>query len=315
MYEFSGINPPIIALMGVTATGKTALAIELAQHLHCDVISIDSAMIYRGMDIGSATPTLIEQQGVRHHLVDHIEVDQTYSVAQCVNDVKALVQQQQQQGKPSLLVGGTMLYFSALLHGLSQLPPTPEPIRQRLYQEAERFGPGYLHQQLQHVDSASAARLHPQDLQRIVRALAVWEVSGEPLSKHQGKRQAALPPCITFSLLPEDREAHRVLLRKRFALMIKQGFEQEMEHLFHHPYLNRDSASMRCVGYRQWWDYLAGDSSREEAIERSINATSQLAKRQRTWLNQFSDSQRLFSERLQLSDLLSHLSRSSTTLD
>jgi len=281
-------NRQVIALMGPTASGKSALSMALAQSssVPIEIISVDSALIYQDMDIGTAKPSAIEQQQVRHHLVDILTPEQSYSAADFVSDVKTKVDEILQRGHLPILVGGTMMYFNALQRGLSVLPEANLEIRQKWLQVWEG-SPEKLHQKLQEVDPVAAQRIHPNDPQRLVRALEVYEVSGQPLTELQ---KAGVQPLtefglIKFALLPEDRHALHQQIEKRFLQMVKMGLLDEVRVLQEkYPLLHPDLPSIRCVGYRQAWAYLAGDYDRDTFIHKGIVATRQLAKRQITWL-------------------------------
>ncbi len=281
------LTSPVIALMGLTATGKSSVAIQLAQHLQCDIISVDSVMVYKGLDIGSAKPTVKERQLVRHHLIDCVDAQTHYSVAQFVNQATQCINDNQVQQKPTLLVGGSMLYFNALLNGLSELPSTPESVRLALNEQLKTQGVQALHQQLKQVDPISADRLHPNDAQRIMRAIAIWQVSGQPMSQWQDAVKIFRKPDKIIALTTNDRDKHRAIIRQRFFNMLEAGFDEEVEKLYQNPNLSLENTAIRSVGYRQWWDYLNQTITRDQAIELAITATHQLAKKQRTWFKKF----------------------------
>ncbi|OOF10734.1 tRNA (adenosine(37)-N6)-dimethylallyltransferase MiaA [Salinivibrio sp. PR5] len=277
--------PKAIFLMGPTASGKTDLAIALRKTLPVEIISVDSALIYRGMDIGTAKPTADELAQAPHRLIDIRDPSQAYSAADFRDDALTAMAEIVAQGKIPLLVGGTMLYFKALLEGLSPLPSADPEVRDAIEKEAQQQGWEALHQQLCHIDPVAGARIHPNDPQRIMRALEVFRVSGHTLTALTEKKGDPLPYQVhQFAITPQDRgELHR-RIELRFAKMVEAGFEQEVRALYERGDLHPDLPSIRCVGYRQMWDYLAGRCTHEEAVYRGICATRQLAKRQITWL-------------------------------
>ena len=265
------MTSPVVFLMGPTASGKTALALALAEQRPVEIISVDSALIYRGMDIGTAKPNAAELAAVPHHLIDILDPAEAYSAADFRSDALRLIADIQQRGALPLLVGGTMLYFKALLEGISPLPEADPQVRAQIEAEAVIVGWGALHQQLANVDPVSAARIHPNDPQRINRALEVYR---EPFPY----------PVCQFAIAPTERaELHR-RIAIRFEQMLAQGFEQEVRLLKQRTDLHPDLPSIRCVGYRQMWDYLDGLVPYDEMVYRGIAATRQLAKRQLTWL-------------------------------
>jgi len=277
--------PTVIFLMGPTASGKTALAIELAKRLPCDIISVDSALVYRGMDIGTAKPTAEEQAQAPHRLLDLIEPTEAYSAADFRRDALREIESIVAQGRIPLLVGGTMLYYKALLEGLSPLPAADPLIRQAIETEAAQIGWDALHQQLQHIDPVSAARIHQNDPQRLSRALEVYRITGKTLTELTQTKGEQLPyRTLQFAIAPTDRELLRQRIAERYKLMLSQGFEQEVRSLYQRGDLNADLPSIRCVGYRQMWEYLDGQLTYDEMVYRGIVATCQLAKRQMTWL-------------------------------
>ncbi len=273
--------------MGPTAAGKTALSLEIARRFDCEIISVDSALIYRGMNIGTAKPDARILAECPHHLVDIIDPLATYSVASFCQDTLRLVKQIRGRGKTPLLVGGTMLYFNALEKGLSLLPESDSVVRGILEQELNDYGLDAMHQSLSLIDPEAAARIHKNDPQRILRALEVWRISGINMSGHH-KRPVfnPLPPvnlklCVTC----DDRSVLHRRIEARFKSMIASGFVEEVEMLrSRFPGLNSALPSMRCVGYRQVWHYLEGEYPKETMLEKGIIATRQLAKRQLTWL-------------------------------
>jgi tRNA dimethylallyltransferase len=277
---------PVIALAGPTASGKTAAALALAGELDAEIVSVDSALVYRGMDIGTAKPTRDERARVPHHLIDIRDPAQAYSAAEFVRDALALVEEIRARGRAVLLVGGTMLYFKALFEGLDEMPPADAQVRAALEQEAAARGWPALHEELARVDAATAARLAPNDAQRIQRALEVFRVTGQPLSAFHGRtpRQAGLTPTLFLSLEPTDRAWLHERIAQRFDAMLAAGFLDEVRALRARGGLTPQLPSMRSVGYRQAWEALDGAMPMSELRERGIYATRQLAKRQITWL-------------------------------
>ena len=283
----NGINSalPVIAIMGPTASGKTGLALDIAAKVESEVISVDSALVYKGMDIGTAKPTQEEQAGVVHHLIDIIDPAQSYSVSQFVNDTNALIGDILARGKVPILAGGTMMYFNALINGISPLPKSDEKIRDEITQQAQRLGWSKLHDELRGVDPISGERIHPNDPQRITRALEVYRSTGKTLTHWQQQEGERCPYNIAqFAIAPADRAVLHERIATRFDLMLEQGFENEVVKLYERSDLHEDLPSIRSVGYRQMWQYLDGQLSYAEMRERGIIATRQLAKRQLTWL-------------------------------
>lgn len=278
-------NSPVISIMGPTASGKTGLALALASKVPCEIISVDSALIYRGMDIGTAKPTAAEMQAVPHWLIDIRDPADTYSVAEFRNDVVKLVTEIQGRNKLPLLVGGTMMYFNALINGISPLPKSDEVIRASINAEAGRLGWNEMHGQLKAVDPVSAARIHPNDPQRITRALEVYRSTGRNLTSWQAEKGEPCPfPIVQFAIAPEDRAVLHERIAQRFELMLQNGFVEEVEKLCARSDLHEDLPAIRSVGYRQVWQYLKGQISYAQMQEKGIIATRQLAKRQLTWL-------------------------------
>ncbi|WP_052122357.1 tRNA (adenosine(37)-N6)-dimethylallyltransferase MiaA [Chelonobacter oris] len=278
-------QPLAVFLMGPTASGKTELAIQLRQVLPVEVISVDSALIYKGMDIGTAKPSQAELALAPHRLIDIKDPAESYSAADFRRDALHEMQTISRQGKIPLLVGGTMLYYRALLDGLSPLPSADKQVRSDIETLAKEKGWAYLHQQLQQIDPIAAARIHPNDPQRINRALEVYYISGKTLTELTAMQGEKLPyRLVQFAIAPQDRAVLHQRIALRFNNMIAQGFENEVRKLYHRTDLHLDLPSIRCVGYRQMWEYLRGDYDYEEMIYRGICATRQLAKRQITWL-------------------------------
>ncbi len=282
----SSSEQPIIFMMGPTASGKTDLAFRLVDEKQCEIISVDSAMIYRTMDIGTAKPDAATLKQYPHHLVDILDPAESYSAAQFRQDALTLIEAIHARGKVPLLVGGTMLYYRALEYGLSELPPADEKIRVAIESEAANHGWEYIHQQLQQVDPESAQRIHPNDPQRLQRALEVYRLTNIPMSEHWHRQQSQQLryPITKLALAPEERSTLHQRIEQRFDWMLEHGFIEEVEGLRQRGDLHLELPSIRCVGYRQIWQYLDGEFSLEEARLKAIAATRQLAKRQFTWL-------------------------------
>ncbi|CAM4392400.1 tRNA (adenosine(37)-N6)-dimethylallyltransferase MiaA [Pseudoalteromonas flavipulchra] len=281
---------PVITLMGPTAAGKTALAIELCQALNTEIISVDSALVYKGMDIGTAKPSAQEQAQAPHHLIDIIDPAQSYSVAEFRADAIKLIDDFHQRGKVPILVGGTMMYFKGLIEGLSPLPEADAEIRAALEREAEQKGWPALHQQLKEIDPEAAAKISENDSQRINRALEVYRISGKTMTQLQQSKQDALPYQFhQFAIAPNDRKVLHERIEKRFKIMLDGGFKNEVLALYQRKDLHPDLPSIRCVGYRQMWEYLAGECDYNEMVFKGVAATRQLAKRQLTWLRGWQD--------------------------
>ncbi|MGB3835482.1 tRNA (adenosine(37)-N6)-dimethylallyltransferase MiaA [Castellaniella sp.] len=283
----SNASPLLICLAGPTASGKSAASMALAARWPIEIIVMDSATIYRGMDIGTAKPDPQEQAQVPHHLLDIRDPAQAYSAAEFAQDAAALVQAIHQRGRIPILCGGTMLYYKALREGLHALPPADPAIRQALDEEARERGWPALHAELARVDAITAARLAPNDSQRLQRALEIWRTSGRPMSDWLAQAsQPVLPDWqfLTISLEPSDRLVLHRRIAQRYEAMMGAGLLDEVRALHARADLHPGLPSIRCVGYRQLWEYLDGDTSLDEAVERAIAATRQLAKRQITWL-------------------------------
>lgn len=278
-------KPRAIFLMGPTASGKTDLAIKLHQRFPVEIISVDSALIYRGMDIGTAKPNAEELAQAPHRLIDIKDPSESYSAANFRQDALREMADITQQGKIPLLVGGTMLYYKALLEGLSPLPAADEGLRQEIEQKAEEIGWNGLHKELAKIDPISAQRINPNDSQRINRALEVFYLTGKSLTELTEQKGEALPYEISqFAIAPQERQILHQRIEQRFHIMIEQGFQQEVEKLYQRGDLHADLPSIRCVGYRQMWEFLQGEYDHQEMVFRGICATRQLAKRQITWL-------------------------------
>jgi len=278
--------PPAIFLMGPTASGKTGVAVELAQHLPVELISVDSALVFRDMNIGTAKPDAATLARAPHHLIDIISPTEAYSAAAFRHDALRLMADITARGKVPLLVGGTMLYFKALREGLSPLPQADTEVRAKLDAIIAQHGIEHLHAELAKVDAATAARLHSTDTQRIQRAMEIFLVSGKPMSELiRQQEQDELPyDVLPIALLPADRAVLHQRIAVRFEQMLKDGLLDELKRLRQRYPLHRDMTSMRCVGYRQAWEFQEGEITEAELLEKGIAATRQLAKRQLTWL-------------------------------
>ncbi|AJO76254.1 MULTISPECIES: tRNA (adenosine(37)-N6)-dimethylallyltransferase MiaA [Pseudomonas] len=293
--------PPAIFLMGPTAAGKTDLAIELSKVLPCELISVDSALVYRGMDIGTAKPSREILAEFPHRLIDILDPAESYSAADFRTDALAAMADITARGKIPLLVGGTMLYYKALLEGLADMPPADPQVRAELEEEAARLGWQALHDQLAAIDPESAARIHPNDPQRLTRALEVYRVSGLSMTAHRLRQSAQsteaaasgrgqLPYTVAnLAIAPANRQVLHQRIAQRFTIMLEQGFVDEVVALRSRSDLHAGLPSIRAVGYRQVWDHLDGKLTFTEMQERGIIATRQLAKRQFTWLRSWAD--------------------------
>ena len=277
--------PPCVCITGPTACGKTDLALALAEEFPLEVISMDSAMVYRGMDIGTAKPAPDILAGIPHHLVDILAPTETYSAGRFAVDARDAVGRIRSRGRLPILVGGTLLYLRALRDGLATLPRANPAIRRRLDREAERDGWASLHHRLEQVDAAAASRISPADRQRIQRALEVYELTGEPISVLQSRaRVKSGMPLSAVALVPSDRGRLAQRIEQRFDAMVEAGFVDEVRALRDRGDLDPAMPSMRTIGYRQIWSHLDGDCDWPEARNRAVAATRQLAKRQLTWL-------------------------------
>lgn len=278
--------PPAIFIMGPTASGKTALACALYDAMPCELISVDSALVYRDMNIGTAKPSAAELAQYPHHLIDIRDASEPYSAADFREDALRLMADITKRGKIPVLVGGTMLYFKFLLEGAADLPIADEAIRAKIETDAKEQGWAAIHQQLAQVDPESAARLNPNDPQRVQRALEVYLISGKTLTQHWAEQQIAPFPyeVIQFAIAPQERKVLHDRIAERFHIMVKQGLVEEVKALYERGDLHSNLPAIRAVGYRQVWDLLEGKVDEEEMIFKGIVATRQLAKRQLTWL-------------------------------
>jgi tRNA dimethylallyltransferase len=284
--------------MGPTASGKTALAIDLVENYNCEIISVDSALVYKGMDIGTAKPDAALQARAPHRLIDLIDPAEAYSAASFREDALREMAAITAKGKVPLLVGGTMMYFKFLRDGAAKLPKADDVVRQRLLTEAEECGWPQMHAKLAAVDPVSAERLKPMDSQRIQRALEVFEISGKTLTQFWAEQDEQPLPynVISFAVMPKERKTLHQRIAQRYKIMMEQGFVDEVKTLFAREDLHEELPSIRCVGYRQVWQYLQGEIDYNEMVERGIIATRQLAKRQITWLRSWPDLNWLESE-------------------
>ena len=280
-------RPLALFILGPTASGKTALALALAQQCPIEIISVDSALVYRGMDIGTAKPSREERAICPHHLIDIIDPTEAYSAAQFAADAQRLIHEIHARGRLPVLVGGTMLYVKALLEPLTELPTANETIRAEIDAQAAQIGWPAMHAELAIVDAETAARLEPTDAQRINRALEIYRISGKPMSQWLAEDTAthelSFSPILT-ALIPEPRAILHERINQRFVTMLEHGFLDEMRMLRARGDLHLGLPSMRCVGYRQAWEFLDGEYGYEELIEKGQAATRQLAKRQMTWI-------------------------------
>ncbi len=298
-------NSKAILLMGPTASGKTALSVALAQALDAEIISVDSALVYRGMDIGTAKPNLAERGGIPHHLIDILDPKLAFSTGQFKSMALELMNDIVARGKVPLLAGGTMLYFSALTQGLATLPEANPEIRRKLDRELAEQGKEAIHARLARIDPNAAARIHVNDPQRIQRALEVYEISGKPLSSFfDNTRQGEQPfDFVKLIVAPEQRRTLHEKIAIRFRQMLAQGFLDEVKALKARADLEESMPSIRCVGYRQAWAYLNGEYDYDTMVEKAVAATRQLAKRQFTWLRKEENALHLVSDSENLVDI------------
>lgn len=283
-------QPYVICISGPTAAGKTQLAMDLYDQCNGALISVDSALIYRDMDIGTAKPSREELSRYPHALIDILDPAQSYSAANFRCDALNAIEQAVAAGKTPILVGGTMLYYRALLGGLSNLPTADDAVRARLQKKAATQGWRVLHERLAALDPVAAARIHPNDPQRLIRALEVYELSGKTITELTAQQEPGLAiPSYQFAVAPDDRKVLHQRIQQRFITMLESGFIEEVAALRARGDLHLDMPSMRCVGYRQVWQYLDGDFDYQTMIEKGVAATRQLAKRQLTWLRSWPD--------------------------
>ncbi len=286
--------PPVVLLMGPTASGKTALAVQIAHALNGEIISVDSALVFKGMDIGTAKPTLQERGGIAHHLIDILDPSESFSTGEFRTQAVALMADIVARGKLPILVGGTMLYFNALTQGLAQLPPANPDIRAYLDAQLASEGNLAVHARLAKIDPKAAARIHPNDPQRVQRALEVYEITGRSLSDFfaDNAQDHALPYTMQkFIVAPRDRQVLHAIIAKRFHAMLEKGFLEEVAQLYQRGDLHDKLPAIRAVGYREAWAYFQGDYDLHTMTEKSIIATRQLAKRQFTWLRRETQAQ------------------------
>lgn len=284
-------KPKVVCLMGPTASGKTGLAVELASQHGYDIISVDSALVYKGMDIGTAKPDAETLAKAPHRLIDIIEPTESYSAADFLSDVQREVEDIVAQGKTPLLVGGTMMYFNALQKGLAPMPSADPAIRAEFDQHAAKFGLASLHEQLKEIDPVAAARINPNDSQRLQRALEVYRLTGKTMTQLWAEQEAQELPfeLVNIAVMPKERSVLHQRIEQRFRIMMEQGFLAEVEGLHRRGDLTIEMPSVRCVGYRQLWQYLEGEDTLDEAVFKGVVATRQLAKRQHTWLRGWDD--------------------------
>ena len=303
--------PPVICLMGPTASGKTALAMALHDALPCDIISVDSALVYRDMDIGTAKPTAEELIKYPHSLINLIDPSESYSAADFCRDALREIDKSRANNRIPLLVGGTMMYFKSLIDGISPLPTADAEIRQEIEAEAKELGWSHLHEQLAKIDPVSAERIHKNDPQRLIRALEVYRITGKSmteLTKVKGDRLGG--DVLQFAISPKDRKDLHARIALRFEQMIEQDFELEVVKLKERTDLHVNLPSIRCVGYRQMWEYLNDEVDHDEMVFKGICATRQLAKRQLTWLRNWPNLHWLHMEdENNLKDILSSVSK------
>lgn len=286
MLSFENKKKPLVFLMGPTASGKTDLAVRLLDKFPFEIISVDSALVYKGMDIGTAKPSPELLTKAPHHLIDICDPAESYSAARFADDAHKIIQLIENKGKIPLLVGGTGLYFRALQYGLSDLPAANPDIRERLLKEAQELGWAALHERLAALDPVAAQRISKNDQQRIQRALEVYELTAQPISEAFCQKRLSILGHDVLKLIisPQDREILRSRIAQRFQAMLAAGLIEEVTQLFLRSDLNLDTPAIRSVGYRQVWHYLAGDWTYDYMVERGVIATRQLAKRQLTWL-------------------------------
>ncbi len=284
-------KPHVVCLMGPTASGKTGLAVELVQRHNFEIISVDSALVYKGMNIGTAKPDAQLLAKAPHRLIDIIDPLESYSAADFVLDAVEQSQEILAKGKTPLLVGGTMMYFNALQKGLAEMPQADAELRALIESEAAEKGWNALHEELQRFDPDAASRIHPNDPQRLQRAIEVYRLTGKTMTQYWAEQDAVSLPfdMINMAVMPKERSVLHERIEQRFYDMMDQGFLDEVEGLYRRGDLTGDMPSMRCVGYRQLWQYLDGVDLLEDAIFKGVVASRQLAKRQLTWLRGWDD--------------------------
>jgi len=306
-------SPIAIFIMGPTATGKTDLALSIYRELESELISVDSALVYRGMDIGTAKPDAKTLSQFPHHLIDIIDPSEVYSAGQFRDDALRLMQQSTANQRIPVLVGGTMLYFNTLQKGIANMPDVDDAVKLAIENEEKTAGLQALHERLKKVDPVSAERIHQNDSQRIKRALEIYDFTGKTLTyfwQEQNRSQTDFKfpyRRIKIALMPDDRVELRKRITQRFDIMLQQGFVEEVEGLYKREDLHADMPSIRAVGYRQVWAYLAGEYGYDEMREKAIIATAQLAKRQMTWLRKESDCNFIEPIRLNTAKVLKNL--------
>lgn len=277
--------------MGPTASGKSALSVRLAQAIQAEIISVDSTLVYRGMDVGTAKPAMDERGGIPHHLIDILDPSESFSTGQFRKKALKLMAEITERGKIPLLTGGTMLYFNSLFHGLAELPSADPDIRAKLQEQARQYGNEFMHCKLDQIDAVSAARIHPNDPQRVQRALEVYEITGKPLTHFFKEAEAQKIPYnnIKFIIAPENRSVLHQKIAIRFLKMLELGLVEEVQRFYKRSDLSAKMPSIRAVGYRQVWSYLNNEYDYETMVDKAIIATRQLAKRQFTWLRKVED--------------------------
>lgn len=305
----TGYGRKAVLLMGPTASGKTDFAVELVERLPLEIISVDSALVYRGMDIGTAKPDEATLRRAPHRLINVADPEEVWSAGRFRDDALHEMAAIRERSHVPLLVGGTMMYFRALLEGMGSMPPADADIRAALEREAEACGLAALHAELSRVDPEAAARIHPNDPQRIQRALEVWRLTGRPISAWQASGEPLPDTVLRLVVAPVDRSVLHERIARRFRAMIEAGFIDEVEKLRARPGMQSDLPSMRAVGYRQVWQYLEGRIGYDEMIERGIVATRQLARRQLTWLRSMEGVEWYDSETVTIEQLHARIER------
>ena len=308
---------PIVCLMGTTATGKTDIAVSLVKNNPYEIISVDSAMVYRGMNIGTAKPDVKTLAIAPHHLIDICDPTESYSVASFRLDAIRLIKEIHEREHIPLLVGGTMLYFHALLNGLAELPKADPTIRAEIEAEAAKKGWEAMHAELAVIDPEAAKKIHPNDPQRLQRALEVYRITGEPLTKLQTKHAQQTQPfnASKFALIPENRSWLHERITQRFHSMLEQGFVEEVSRFYKHEAMHPGLPSMRSVGYRQAWQYLEGELNYSEMVGKGIIATRQLAKRQLTWMRSDKELTIIDPQKLSRDEIVSALELITKSID